>query len=509
MMNSQYYHPHRRRASGRRSRNFLPFIVFSIIITLVVWGLMKLFDTIFDGEQSNSLSAEIQILKGQAEFSLPESDNWTPSYTEQKFFTGDSIRTKSNSKAVLNIAGGNTIFVDENTKIEITNLEEKSSNYKNILITISEGQIWARISDEDLTLNPKSKFIIATDKLNLNVRGTILNIGTTSNVDTIRLVKGSVDVDVLDKTKANTENVKVGVGQKLIVNKNTFNNVQTGKEVLEIIDSSFIESEWHIQNLGKFYPQEAAQIRRRIEISAAKENQAIVPEVQEEVKDPNALASPEILSPLSGEIISSDIDVLKIEGSAPPEATLIIVNGFTLTKFQPGDRKWSYFAAKKFGTLVPGENTFSVYAITRDGTKSEPSSITITYEGVPQQTLIKDLQSTAATTHTAKAAQIENDFKAPIINKPSPLANGETHKTSEDVVTISGNVAPGTQTVKVNGYKLKKFKPGNTEFTYIASAKYGVRSNLLVGENKYEVVALGPDGKQASTTIIVIYTPRK
>ena len=506
MMNAPYYRPRRRRSGGRQSRNILPFLMFLIIISLLVWGIFKLFSTLFSGEQSNSLSAEIQILKGQVEFALPENDNWTPAYSEQKFFTGDSIQTKSNSKAILNIPGGNTLFIDENTKLKFTNLEEKSSNYKNIVLHISTGQIWTKISDEDLNLNPKSKFEITTERLNLHVRGTIINMSTTTTEDIIRLIKGSVDVDILGTNKNDISNTKVGVGQQLKVSQNTINDIKAGKEILEIIDPSFIESEWHIQNLGKFYPQESAQIRRRIEISAAQENKKI--EAETNTTDANLeksdeLTPPEILTPLPGAILPSTIDVLKIEGTAPPEATQIVVNGFTLTKFQPGDRKWSYFAAKKFGTLIPGENTFSVYAISREGKKSEPSSIKITYEGTPQKTLIKDLQSATPPPHK----KAENNFKAPTITKPIAIPNGSTYKTTEDVVTIIGNVDPKTNTVQVNGYKLKKFTPGAPTFTYIASAKFGERSNLKAGPNQYKIIAIGPDGTQASTTITVIYTP--
>ena len=512
-MNSPYSRARRQRPLGRKSKNFLPLLVFLVIIGLLVWGIIKVFSSLFNGEQSNSLSAEIQILKGQSEFSLPETENWTPAYSEQKFFTGDSIRTKSNSKAVLNISGGNTIFVDENTQLEFINLEEKASNYKNIILHVKEGQIWAKVADEDLNLNPKSKFEVTTTKFNLHVRGTVFNINTSSEKNTISLVKGSVDLDILGATKEDFENIKVGVGQQIVISPSTLDDIRTGKDVLEIIDPSFIESEWHIQNLGKFYPQESAQIRRRIEITAAKEVQEENKEAQNEgLEESSSLERPQITTPQAEATIPSSEDVLKVEGTAPPEAAQIVVNGFTLTKFQPGDRKWSYFAAKKFGTLVPGENTFSVYAVSRDGKKSEPSSVKIVYEGTPQNTFIQDLQSASPiavpATSPVVTTKTEGNFMPPLVTKPEAIPNGGSYKITEDVLTLSGTVDPKTNAVLVNGYKLKKFSPGQTTFTYIASARYGVRSNLKEGENKYEILTLGPDGAQASTTITVTYTPK-
>ena len=98
---------------------------------------------------------------------------------------------------------------------------------------------------------------------------------------------------------------------------------------------------------------------------------------------------------------------------------------------------------------------------------------------------------------------------APVVTTPEAIPNGGSYKTTEGVLTLSGTVDPKTNAVLVNGYKLKKFAPGDTTFTYIASARYGVRSNLKEGENKYEILTLGPDGVQASTTINVTYTPPK
>jgi len=499
-MNFGITRPHRRkyRSAGRR-KNWLPLLVFCAIIGLFLWAIVHFISILLVSHQSNSLSAEIQILKGNAEFTLEENQNWTPAYSEQKFFAGDSVRTKTNTRISLKITGGDIIFLDQNTELKFSQLEQKASNRKNIVLKLKQGQLWAKISDDNLIKESKSSFEIQTNRLNLHIRGTIFALSTEPKEDTIRLIRGNVDVDVLDNKEV--ENVKVGVGQKLTISKDTFNKLKKGEEVLKIIDSDFIESEWHIQNLGKFYPQEAAQIRRKIEISASQKIKQSEENKMEASDD--RLTPPEILSPKNEAHIPSDTEVVKIEGTAPPEATQIVVNGFTLTKFQPGDRKWSYFAAKKFGTLVPGENSFSVYAISRDGKKSEAASVIVFYDGE------EPLQKTPESIPSKKApSNIDIDkFVAPTIIGPAIIANEGVYETSSDVVTITGTVDPKTNTVKVNGYKLKKFQPGDTEFTYIASSRYGSRSNLKEGNNKYEILALGPDGKSAATVVRIIYTP--
>ncbi len=506
-MRNRIFQRRRRSRYGRApQRSLARILVLTCVVGFILWIVFKSVVGLFSGGPSESISAELQILDGKAEFSLAENENWTPAYSEQKFFSEDSLRTGANTKVALEITGGNTVFLGENSELEFLELEQRSSSRKNILLRLKKGRIWAKVSENDFGGESKSRFEVETDRLTTYVRGTIFAISSGQNQDTVRLVRGNIEVDVkVDEEE--TKNVKMGVGQKLVVSNETIKSIANNQDILEIIDSEFIESEWHIQNLEKFYPQEAAQIRRRIELSVT------IKDKIDEVPINNGLEAPEILEPANEERISAGVDAVKIEGTAPAQAAQIVVNGFTLTKFQPGDRKWTYFAAKRFGTLVPGENNFSVYAVTRDGKKSDTTEVTIFYEGndtpspsAPSEPVVPSSSSAPVVPISTKKPAI-SDFLPPAITSPAIIANGETYETSADVVTIKGTVDPKTNTVKVNGYQLKKFKVGDKEFTYIASSRYGTRSNLKEGENVYEIMAFGPDGKTATTMVKVIYTP--
>jgi len=450
-----------------------------------------LFGVLFGGDRNEIASVRLQILNGRAEFSLAENvETWTPAYSDQTFLTGDTIRTIGNSRVSLEFLGGNVVFLGPETEFKISELEQKSSGKKIFLANLIKGQIWARVSDDDFGGDQKSQFTIETDRLKLYVRGTIFSLSAIDVQNVIRLIKGSVDADILDGEE-DPQNVKVGVGQKLVVNDENLQKIKNNEDVLEIIDNEFIESEWHLQNLDRFLPQEAAQIRRRIEISAAKTP------ISQILENPNGeeMPSPVITFPKSGDQILASQESLKIEGTAPENTVQIVVNDYTLTKFLPGDRKWSYFASSKFGTLVPGENTFTVMAISRDGRKSKPASIVISYAGeavTPKKNLNDAIESSI------------NSFSAPVVLKPTVLSHDEPYQTSAPVVTISGLVDPKTNAVEINGFKLKKFTPGQTEFQYIANANYG---NLKEGENPFKIMAFGPDGKTSETEIIIHYSP--
>ncbi len=288
-------------------------------------------------------------------------------------------------------------------------------------------------------------------------------------------------------------------------------------DVLEIIDNDFIKSEWHLKNLEQFFQTEASEIRRQIEIDtqkkeALKKAEALASgEDGDDLETSDEMESPKFLSPAEGERIPAEKESIQVEGIAPEKAVQIIVNGYTLTKFEPGDRKWTYFAAKKFGTLIEGENLFSVVAVSREGKKSQPAVLKIFYDGTTTITPNTTEDSTPDATPPEPTSSI-NNFIAPEIVNPIVADPTAPYQTSAAVVTIKGLVDAKTNSVLVtnmsidpdNHFKLAKFKAGDTEFSYIANANYG---NMKKGENIFAIQAIGPDGKSATTNVKIFYTP--
>ena len=274
------------------------------------------------------------------------------------------------------------------------------------------------------------------------------------------------------------------MGQKLVITPQTKTKIFDGEDILTITDNNFIESDWHLNNLEQFAPEEAAQIRRKIEISTPA--QPADTETTTETASESNIESPKILSPENNKTYPASVDSVKIEGTAPLEAFQISVNGYTLTKFQPGDRKWTYFASKKFGTLVNGKNTYQVTAVDREGNKSAPAEVIVFYEGG----------------QVASGTNTEAELPPPVITKPERADPTQPYQTSSEVVTIVGTVPAGTEWVTVNDFRLRKFTPGMTEFSYIANANYG---NMRKGENIFRVTAFADGGKKSSSTFIVVY----
>lgn len=484
--------------SRRRRKNYIPLVFLLVVFVFFFWVIFQFVASVFSNIRSETVSAELQILSGKAEYLLPETTDWNLAFSEQAFLAGDRIRTGNDSKISFDFFGGSTLFMNENSELEFIELEKKASGKKTVRLKLLSGQVWTKVSDDDFSKEKNSTFEIETQKTKLYVNGTIFDFATVEQQDSIRLIKGSVVVDLF-KDETLVQNISVGVGQKLVVNDQVIEALKNNEERLEIIDSEFINSEWHLQNLEKFFPQEVVQIRRKIELSQAQK--ATLEEVknQELSVGDQSLASPEILSPQNGSKVPASQDMIKLEGTAPVEAYQIEINGYLLTKFNPGDKKWTYFGAKKFGTLVSGENVYKIVAIARDGRRSVPTEVTIFYEGGSEDLESKEL-------NRPTISESINSFSAPVVYRPSVFLSDQTkvYQTSASIVTIAGNVDPKTNAVKINDFRLKKFVPGNTEFSYIANANYG---NMKEGENIYTIVAFGPDGKESKTIIKIHYTP--
>ncbi len=99
----------------------------------------------------------------------------------------------------------------------------------------------------------------------------------------------------------------------------------------------------------------------------------VAPEIKDDLEAPKPLT-------FNGST-SSDVKVgiVKIEGIVKG-AEKVVVNGYTLSKFIPGDTKWIYTANESYGNFNAGINEFEAYALAPDGTKSDVSRFTVNYD---------------------------------------------------------------------------------------------------------------------------------
>jgi hypothetical protein len=502
------FNPRRRRRfviGGRKSKknifSYLPSLITVGLVLGLIWIIFKSAQFLFSTTQTENISAEIDILGGKAEAHLMEIDKWNPVVQGQKFFGGDSVRTNANGRLLFTFFDVNYFYLDKNSELFFEELSEKSSGKKTIKLTLKKGRIWVKSSESTFSEETKSQLSVKTDQLNVLVRSGIFDLNLNNAQQELRLIKGHADISVL---KPNSDEiidvVSLELGQKLVLNEKTLELLKKKEDVRDLLDNEFIESDWHLRNLEKFAPQEVQKIRRKIEINTAKPALSFQTEKTEDLLENNIVGegeipAPQILTPAQNTHVTAEQDLIKIEGTAPSEAFQISVNGYYLSKFQAGDAKWSYFGATKFNTLVPGENKYIIQAISRDGKKSKPVTLTIFYDGT----------AVTQTTTTQTISDIHS-FTKPQITSPAFFVTTptDTYQTSSSILTLKGTVDAKTNRVEVNGFVLQKFKPGMTNFSYIANADYG---NLKEGLNVFKIKAFGPDNKSAITEIRVVYSP--
>lgn len=479
----------------------MPFVIFILVVGFFFWAIFQFFSVLLSSVRTETTAAQLEIRKGRAEFQLSsENSAWTPAFAGQTFVEGDRLQTAKNSIISLKFFEGSTLFLNENTQVNIETLEKNSAEKRTALLHLVKGSVWGHVSP-NLSDNKALTYEITTDKLRLKVKGTIFNLETGENEDILRLMKGSVTVDVLDEAKETISTINMGVGQQLVLNAETLQQIANNQDVLTLIDNEFLISKWHTENLSIF---DSAAAEKLVEqIAPTTNNETTETGEVIEIDEANLIDSIEILEPIEGASIPANVDLVKIVGTAPAEASQIQVNGYTLSKYQPGDRKWSYFAATKFGTLKSGANQYSIQAFSRDGRQSIPTILNINYEGVTPtfQAATPATPSTTPTENTNATNLNPPVVTSPLIFSEDPSA---VYETSAAVVTISGTVDAGTQSVEVNNFKLRKFKPGNTNFSYIANANYG---NLKTGENTFRIVAIDAGGNRSEQAINIVYTP--
>lgn len=81
---------------------------------------------------------------------------------------------------------------------------------------------------------------------------------------------------------------------------------------------------------------------------------------------------------------------------------------------------------------------------------------------------------------------------------------GGNLETDQPYNVVRGTTPKNTYSIEINGYKLQKYYPGQTGWSYIAGEKY---KTLKAGKNNYTVKALDKSGKEiASTNFSINYT---
>ena len=107
-----------------------------------------------------------------------------------------------------------------------------------------------------------------------------------------------------------------------------------------------------------------------------------------------------------------------------------------------------------------------------------------------------------------KENETEEDEEEPEEQEPDPTYinspnEGRDWKTTQNKITITGTQPKNTKAVMINDYELKKYVPGDSGWSYVASVEF---ENLKPGENVFDVYAIDfNENKELIDSITITY----
>lgn len=245
-----------------------------------------------------------------------------------------------------------------------------------------------------------------------------------------------------------------------------------------------------------------------IAVQAQDDARTILAEAHRTVKrgPPAPLSPPAITAPArTGDTYGTQAEELILRGTAPPGTAGIMVNDYKLQLFEPTKGEWSYVASLRLKNMVPGTNTYDVYAMSASGKKSDAARLTIIQGGDGPTGVIATASSSSSAASVSPGTLPTNTPTLPGTLLVTAPEAGLTHTETGTGFLLEGTTSARTASIWVNDYKLQLYKSGKTTWNYIVDVAF---NNLKKGKNTYEVTARGSDEQILDTlTYTVEYQP--
>lgn len=223
--------------------------------------------------------------------------------------------------------------------------------------------------------------------------------------------------------------------------------------------------------------------------------------VRELKRDLAPPAPPSITGPAKdGQTYRTQRTEVEIRGTAPAGAAGIVVNDYRLQLFKPGDAAWTYLASTKLGNYQPGVNVFTAVSVDESGMKSAPVTLTIRLEEGAEGVIDAGSAGSASAAPVSEDQLPQNAPLQPGTVRVTGPAEG-TQFTATGAFLLEGSAPPATDSVWVNGYKLKLYAPGKSFWNYIADPAF---ATLKKGVNTYRINARDAEGKLLDTTTYTV-----
>ena len=383
---------------------------------------VSLIRALFSGEDTKA--AYMHLVSGSAQMKAWGTERFFDLSSDSLIMQGDEIMTSADSKVIVEFFDGTIMRIDSGSDVVFEGMNEGSDSSQ-FQIQLLDGKVWFNKLYKDTSSN----IVIKLADVTVSAGAASIFEVENSEDQVVRVVsvfeEGGALADILAKDGGKViESETVGVGQEIIFTKEVLDSYFAYKSptVLSGISDDFKVSGWYLWNISEDKSPalfektgfgESFELVKVAPTGVGEEDAAVgnesaggdasgveavdkavdgVSPSVEAVKDEDAnvavgsvkVTTPKLTS-VAGKTsvnangfyeVTSHLATLTGQISG---ADKVVVNGYTLQKFKPGDITWTYFANADYGLMKVGENIYEVYAFDAAGNKSEKLTVKVLY----------------------------------------------------------------------------------------------------------------------------------
>ena len=386
-----YTHYRRYQPTKRKNGSFKSFfwlVLFLVFVLLVLRACISVAGSMLEEKKDE---ATFTLYKGNAEIlEWGQSEAETAS-DAQLVLEGDQVITLENSWATLEFYDGTKVYLDDQTKLVLTEVEVAEES-EHLLLELIEGRIWVSHDGEDQALDLQ----VNSSVMNIqSVQGEYL-VAHQGDQEALFVFEGPVTAEYMDRSgeERTIETSVLSSGEMSLLDEATQIALQARENVTLVEparEDMFTDSFVRWSKGENVIENELPEVERE-DTEAVEEEEEEVQVEGELVEEPEEEAVVEetglkiaIVSPASGSTIQKDAIALEgqiVSGTASRVTVTWSGNGapYTLSSFTPGSSTFRYVADTDYANYALGSNTYTVVAYDEEGKVSNTVTITLTAE---------------------------------------------------------------------------------------------------------------------------------
>ncbi len=527
-------------------------LVGAFVVVWVGWRGLQALGIL---NQVQRMRVELTVLASPVNVSIEGGD--LRKADDAKLYTGDRVVTNSAGRAGLKFFDGSSAGIDQLSDVTI-GTSEQGTKHSSLALSLQKGQIvWSVPSlqsfsgsisrtvvtplyEASLPSNTRAIFtergvqVLEADGLGVTVTvsgvddpasigegqqlqlpdgavsGSLYNYRSVIDPSAVRLAAGFDAPADAQSGSGELAGIMTGSGETIVLSSPVENlSVKTatvmvkGKVGLTVQRVRVNGYDTKIDPKDGSFTQELAVTKGAtmdVLAEALDSRDVVIGQVHRTVRlQETKLGAPTITAPAAaGSVYRTQKKKFTISGTAPAGAAGIVVNDYRLQIFKEGDKSWAYLANADLGNLKEGRNDFVIYAVDSAGKPGSGATLTILLEDGAEGVVTGQ----TAATPSSEAAQVEEKT----LPQNSPLSAGSLSVTAPTAglpytatgseVLIEGKTSAQTDSIWVNGYKLRLYTAGKTYWNYYAREQY---ATLKKGKNTYVINARNAKGEIIDT----------